>query len=59
MKRVGWVFLFLGSFTFAKQPTLFLFFLVDDREMMDLGTYGSTFHAPPTLTTYLPQRKNK
>jgi hypothetical protein len=58
MKRVGWVFLFLGSFTFAKQPTLFLFFLVDDREMMDLGTYGSTFHEPSN-PDYLPPPKKK
>jgi len=49
MNRVGWVFLFLGSFAFAKQPTHFLFFLVDDMGMMDLGTYGSTFHETPNI----------
>ena len=52
MKRVGWVFLFFGSFTFAKQPTHFLFFLVDDMGMMDVGTFGSTFTKPPTSTVW-------
>ena len=49
MNRVGWIFLFLGSFGFAKKPTHFLFFLVDDMGMMDIGTFGSTFHETPNI----------
>ena len=49
MHRVCWLFVFLGNLSFAKQPTHFLFFLVDDMGMMDLGTYGSTFHETPNI----------
>ena len=51
--------LVIAAFSFSKNNTNFVFFQVDDKGMKDLGTYGSTFHEPPTLTTYLPQRKNK
>jgi hypothetical protein len=51
--------LVIAAFSFSKNNTNFVFFQVDDMGMKDLGTYGSTFHEPPTLTTYLPQRKNK
>ena len=33
----------------AKKETNFVFFLVDDMGMMDLGTYGSTFHETPNI----------
>ena len=33
----------------AKKKTNFVFFLVDDMGMMDLGTYGSTFHETPNI----------
>jgi arylsulfatase A-like enzyme len=33
----------------AKMKTNFVFFLVDDMGMMDLGTYGSTFHETPNI----------
>jgi arylsulfatase A-like enzyme len=40
---------FLPFATFAQKPVSFLFFLVDDMGMMDLGTYGSTFHETPNI----------
>ncbi|MAK46376.1 MAG: arylsulfatase [Opitutae bacterium] len=33
----------------AKKKTNFVFFLVDDMGMMDLGTYGSTFYETPNI----------
>ena len=40
----------LASLTLtAKKKTNFVFFLVDDMGMMDLGTYGSTFHETPNI----------
>jgi arylsulfatase A-like enzyme len=40
----------LASFTLiSKKKTNFVFFLVDDMGMMDLGTYGSTFHETPNI----------
>jgi len=33
----------------SKTKTNFVFFLVDDMGMMDLGTYGSTFHETPNI----------
>ena len=33
----------------AQKKTNFVFFLVDDMGMMDLGTYGSTFHETPNI----------
>jgi arylsulfatase A-like enzyme len=33
----------------AEKKTNFVFFLVDDMGMMDLGTYGSTFHETPNI----------
>jgi arylsulfatase A-like enzyme len=40
----------LGSLSLiAKKKTNFVFFLVDDMGMMDLGTYGSTFHETPNI----------
>ncbi|NBQ03559.1 MAG: arylsulfatase, partial [Opitutae bacterium] len=33
----------------SKKKTNFVFFLVDDMGMMDLGTYGSTFHETPNI----------
>jgi arylsulfatase A-like enzyme len=33
----------------AEKKTNFVFFLVDDMGMMDLGTYGSTFHETPII----------
>jgi arylsulfatase A-like enzyme len=40
---------FLPFAAFAQKPVNFLFFLVDDMGMMDLGTYGSTFHETPNI----------
>jgi arylsulfatase A-like enzyme len=37
---------FLGQ---AKKPTNFVFFLVDDMGMMDVGAFGSTFHETPNV----------
>lgn len=40
----------LASLTLiAEKRTNFVFFLVDDMGMMDLGTYGSTFHETPNI----------
>ena len=40
----------LASLTLiSKKKTNFVFFLVDDMGMMDLGTYGSTFHETPNI----------
>ena len=33
----------------AKKPTNFVFFLVDDMGMMDVGAFGSTFHETPNV----------
>jgi arylsulfatase A-like enzyme len=33
----------------AEKKTNFVFFLVDDMGMMDLGTYGSSFHETPNI----------
>jgi arylsulfatase A-like enzyme len=49
MNRLFYSFLFILSTTFGKEPVNFLFFLVDDMGMMDLGTYGSTFHETPHI----------
>ena len=45
------IILFLLAFLslIAKKKTNFVFFLVDDMGMMDLGTYGSTFHETPNI----------
>ena len=49
MNKLFLFFLLLSSFVFAQKPVNFLFFLVDDMGMMDLGTYGSTFHETPNI----------
>ena len=44
------IFFLLASLSLiAKKKTNFVFFLVDDMGMMDLGTYGSTFHETPNI----------
>jgi arylsulfatase A-like enzyme len=41
--------LVMATFCCSKSNTNFVFFLVDDMGMMDLGTYGSTFHETPNI----------
>ena len=45
------IFMFLSPFfgLQAKKPTNFVFFLVDDMGMMDVGAFGSTFHETPHI----------
>ncbi|MEC8421179.1 MAG: sulfatase [Verrucomicrobiota bacterium] len=49
MSRFVILFLLSSLFLFAEKKTNFVFFLVDDMGMMDLGTYGSTFHETPNI----------
>ena len=49
MSRFVILFLLSSLFLFAGKKTNFVFFLVDDMGMMDLGTYGSTFHETPNI----------
>ena len=49
MRKFALSVFFLPFATFAQKPVSFLFFLVDDMGMMDLGTYGSTFHETPNI----------
>jgi len=48
MGRILLILLIAFSAT-AKKKTNFVFFLVDDMGMMDLGTYGSNFHETPNI----------
>ncbi len=48
MGRILLILLIAFSAT-AKKKTNFVFFLVDDMGMMDLGTYGSNFHETPNV----------
>ena len=49
MSRLFFFFLLTSLSLIAKKKTNFVFFLVDDMGMMDLGTYGSTFHETPNI----------
>ena len=49
MGRILFIFLLIAFSVTAKKKTNFVFFLVDDMGMMDLGTYGSTFHETPNI----------
>ena len=49
MGRFIFFFLLASLSLIAKKKTNFVFFLVDDMGMMDLGTYGSTFHETPNI----------
>jgi arylsulfatase A-like enzyme len=49
MSRILFSFLLASLTLIAKKKTNFVFFLVDDMGMMDLGTYGSTFHETPNI----------
>jgi hypothetical protein len=49
MGRILFIFLLIACSVTAKKKTNFVFFLVDDMGMMDLGTYGSTFHETPNI----------
>jgi len=49
MSRLVILFLLASLSLIAKRKTNFVFFLVDDMGMMDLGTYGSTFHETPNI----------
>ena len=49
MGRILFSFLLASLSLIAKRKTNFVFFLVDDMGMMDLGTYGSTFHETPNI----------
>ncbi|MDA8775188.1 sulfatase [Opitutales bacterium] len=49
MSRFTLSFLLFALSSFAEKKTNFVFFLVDDMGMMDLGTYGSTFHVTPNI----------
>ena len=48
MGRILFIFLLI-AFSVTAKKTNFVFFLVDDMGMMDLGTYGSTFHETPNI----------
>jgi len=48
MGRILLILLIAFSAT-AKKKKNFVFFLVDDMGMMDLGTYGSNFHETPNI----------
>jgi arylsulfatase A-like enzyme len=49
MGRILFIFPLIALSVTAKKKTNFVFFLVDDMGMMDLGTYGSTFHETPNI----------
>ena len=49
MGRILFIFLLIAVSVTAKKKTNFVFFLADDMGMMDLGTYGSTFHETPNI----------
>ena len=49
MSRFVILFLLSSFSLIAEKKTNFVFFLVDDMGMMDLGTYGSTFHETPNI----------
>ena len=49
MSRFVILFLLSSLFLFAEKKTNFVFFLVDDMGVIDLGTYGSTFHETPNI----------
>ena len=49
VSRILFIFLLIAFSVTAKKKTNFVFFLVDDMGMMDLGTYGSTFHETPNI----------
>ena len=49
MSRLVILFLLASLSLIAKKKTNFVFFLVDDMGMMDLETYGSTFHETPNI----------
>jgi len=49
MSRILFSFLLASLTLIAKKKTNFVFFLVDDMGMMDLETYGSTFHETPNI----------
>jgi arylsulfatase A-like enzyme len=49
MSRFFFLSLLASLSIIAKKKTNFVFFLVDDMGMMDLGTYGSTFHETPNI----------
>ena len=49
MSRLTFSFLLITTYCFAEKQFNFVFFLVDDMGMMDLGTYGSTFHETPNI----------
>ncbi|MDA8990576.1 sulfatase [Opitutales bacterium] len=49
MSRFVILFLLSSFSLIAERKTNFVFFLVDDMGMMDLGTYGSTFHETPNI----------
>lgn len=49
MSRLTFSFLLITTYCFAEKQFNFVFFLVDDMGMMDLGTYGSTFHETPNV----------
>ena len=49
MSRLFFFFLLTSLSLIAKKKINFVFFLVDDMGMMDLGTYGSTFHETPNI----------
>ena len=49
MGRILFSFLLIAFSVNAEKKTNFVFFLVDDMGMMDIGTYGSTFHETPNI----------
>ncbi len=49
MSRFIFACLLMALPCFGEKKTNFVFFLVDDMGMMDLGTYGSTFHETPNI----------
>jgi len=49
MSRFVILFLLSSLSLVAEKKTNFVFFLVDDMGMMDLGIYGSTFHETPNI----------
>ena len=49
MSRLTFSFLLITTYCFAEKQSNFVFFLVDDMGMMDVGAYGSTFHETPNI----------
>ena len=49
MSKFALSILLLPRAAFAQKPVNFLFFLVDDMGMMDVGTYGSSFYETPQI----------